>query len=233
MSIQVFASSHPNCAEVCRTAWVGNNVGNLWRPRDQVGTGQCHGWRRMTDLSWDSRHTTSLNHHPHYTQWSDFAIKTHYIIHIYYLEDFFQWLPKERAFENVSILKVLKQIHSCHATKLNISTKKMIPWKNVNVDQKQTKGCDYDRFGAVVCCAHQYVFWFSILVSRLTGCQYYQQQHHEVRRLLELWRRCRGSGEVRDWVKTTFPSQGAVTSSGQHQQCMALVPCIFVWTTTT
>lgn len=44
MSIQVFTSSHPNCAKVCRTAWVGNNVGNLWRPRDQVGTGGG-GWQ--------------------------------------------------------------------------------------------------------------------------------------------------------------------------------------------
>ena len=137
---------------------------------------------------------------------------------------------------------VQKQIHSCHATKLNISTKKMIPWKNVNVkkalDQKQTKGCDCVRTCAVVRCAHQSVFWFWILVSRLTGCQYYQQQHHEVRRLLELWRRCSGSGEVRDWVKTTFPSQGAVTSSGHyHHQYwdwadVGLVLCIFVWTIT-
>ena len=75
MYLHLHTATVQKCAEICRTEWVGNSVGNLWRPRDQVGTGHCHGWRRMTDLSWGSRHTTSLHHHPHYTQWSDFAIK--------------------------------------------------------------------------------------------------------------------------------------------------------------
>ena len=96
----------------------------------------------------------------------------------------------------------------------------MIPWKNVNVnkafDQKETKGCDFDRrshwCGSVLCTSLCF-FKFWLLVSRLTGCGYCQQQHHEVRRLLELWR---GSGEAGDWAKTTFPSQGPVTSSGHH-----------------